>query len=92
MNQVKLRAGGGPWCCSFIVSTCYTTAGGKACQRLTQERFVMVLTDCDSLFFTAVHWGKGVGFSCQEEQWLNDSTPENGLDCSSEAGLKKTCW
>lgn len=51
------RAGGRPWCHGFIVSTCYTTAGGKACQRLTQERFVMVLTDCDSLFFSAVHWG-----------------------------------
>lgn len=71
MNQVKLRAGGRPCSRSFIVSTCYTTAGGKACQKLTQEQFVMVLTDCDSLFFTAVHWGLGVGgvFPCQKEPW-----------------------
>jgi len=30
----------------------------------------MVLTDCDSLFFTAVHWGReGGGVPRQKEPW-----------------------
>lgn len=45
----------------FHVWTCYTTARGKACQRLTQERFVMVF---DRLWLAVFHscppgWGGG---------------------------------
>lgn len=44
----------------------------------------MVLTDSDSLFFTAVH--RGVSLS--EGAMVDDSTPENDVDCCLEVGFK----
>lgn len=45
----------------------------------------MVLTDCDSLFFTAVHWGReGGGGSSSEGAMVDDSIPENASDCCLE--------
>lgn len=60
--------------------------------RMTQERFVMVLTDCDSLFFTAVHWwgdSRGGGGPCLKESSVGDSVPETDFGLLFRGKIKE---
>lgn len=56
VSQVKLRAGGGRRAVVLLSELVTQLPQGKPVESLTQEqRFVMVLTDCDSLLLTAVY-------------------------------------
>lgn len=85
MNQVKLReqvvGRGAAVSLSQLVTQPPEGKPVRDCQRLTHERFVMgffFLTECDSLFFTAVHQEGGVSLSVKEATaggWTGWMTP-----------------